>query len=218
MAVRIKIGGLTRAADAVAAEAAGAFYGGVILAPGSPRTLDPAVVPAIFAPTHLARCGVFVNESLGRITEIAQRLALDVIQLHGDETTDLVAAVREATGAEVWKAIRPRTGDDFAGETDRYRAVADGLLLDGWSAAARGGTGVTFPWREVARHRGRVDPSLRLVVAGGLTPENVAEVIALLSPDVVDVSSGVERSPGVKNADSIRRFAAAVQATAQVEI
>lgn len=211
MGIRIKICGLTRPEDARAAAAAGATYGGVILAPNSPRTVHPERVSGIFADTPLLRCGVFVNESRERLVELAAALRLGVLQLHGDETPELVAAVRAGSGGEVWKVVRPRTGDEFARAIEVYAGVADGLMLDGWSAAARGGTGTRFPWHEVAAYRDRLPPGTRLIVAGGLGPENVAEVVEILSPDVVDVSSGVEAAPGIKDHDAIRRFADAAR-------
>jgi phosphoribosylanthranilate isomerase len=209
--VRMKICGLTRNQDARSAVVAGASFGGVILAPGSRRTVSPGSVPAIFAGTDLVRCGVFVNEGAERIRRLAAEMDLGVLQLHGDETPEFAADLRSTTGVTVWKAIRPRSGGEFAAAAEGYDGAVDGLLLDGWSASARGGTGARFPWREVARHRERLEPSLTLVVAGGLTAENVAEVITLLSPDIVDVSSGVEASPGVKDPQRIQAFADAVR-------
>jgi phosphoribosylanthranilate isomerase len=210
MAARIKICGLTRPEDALAAADAGATYGGVILAPNSPRTVLPVSVPEIFGDTALLRCGVFVDEEPARIAELAAELCLDVVQLHGDETLEFLAELRRAFTGEIWKAVRPRSGQEFAWSAGRFSGAADGLMLDGWSPAARGGTGTQFPWRDVAVYRDRLDPRRRLIVAGGLTPENVTQVTAILSPDVVDVSSGVESSPGIKNHEAIRRFAAAV--------
>src|SRR5512134_3196935 len=95
---------------------------------------------------------------------------------------------------------------------ERYASVADGILLDGYSAFASGGTGSAFPWDEVARVRSRFPAKLQLIVAGGLTPSNVHRAITLLSPDVVDVSSGVEQAPGMKSEERVRAFIAAVSA------
>ncbi|HUE97423.1 MAG TPA: hypothetical protein VMN39_12240 [Longimicrobiaceae bacterium] len=207
-----KICGLTRPRDAAAAAEAGASYGGVILAHGSPRTLEPARAREVFGDTGLTRCGVFVNASLEAVLAAARALALDVLQLHGDEDAGFVERAREESGLEVWKAVRPREADEFSAAVDQYGAAADGLLLDGWSAVARGGTGTPFPWDEVAARREYLPGGVRLIVAGGLTPANVGEVIAVLAPDVVDVSSGVESAPGVKDARLVRAFAEAVHA------
>lgn len=217
MSVFIKICGLTRADDATVAAEAGARFGGVILAPGSPRTVPVDQVPGIFGDTRLTRCAVFVNESPESIAAIVREYGFGVVQLHGDESPAAAASIREDTGVEVWKAIRPRSSTEFAREADRYAGVVDGLLLDGWSAEARGGTGTRFPWAAVALERDRLDSDLRLAVAGGLRPDNVAEVIELLAPDVVDVSSGVEHSPGIKDPDLIRRFAEATRGGMQQE-
>jgi phosphoribosylanthranilate isomerase len=211
--VSVKICGLRRAQDAISAEEAGASYGGVILASGSPRTVSPRQAAEIFAGVGLARCGVVVNETIEGIRRLVDELGLSVVQLHGDEPPELAAAVREQTGAETWKAIRVRSGFDVVDALASYGSVADGLFLDGWSASARGGTGQTFPWEEVAAHRASLG-GLRLIAAGGLNPDNVARVIEVLAPDVVDVSSGVEATPGVKDARLIRAFSAAAKGAA----
>jgi phosphoribosylanthranilate isomerase len=111
----------------------------------------------------------------------------------------------------VWKAVRPRDGDEFAAAAVRYGGAVDALLLDGYSAQARGGTGVSFPWQAVADRLDLLPPGVALVAAGGLRPDNVAEAAAILRPAVVDVSSGVEASPGVKDAAAVRAFVAAVR-------
>ena len=98
------------------------------------------------------------------------------------------------------------------------RGEVVGLHLDGWSERGRGGTGTRFPWEEVAGHRAALAADVRLIVAGGLRPDNVAQVISLLTPDIVDVSSGVESAPGVKDPESIRRFAEVVRAAVAGEI
>lgn len=211
---QLKICGLTRPGDAAAADAASVAYGGAILAPGSPRTVSAERAGELFEGTGLIRCGVFVNAQLEDVVQVAQLARLGVLQLHGDEGPADVEAAAAATGLEVWKAVRPRTADEFSIAVERFADVADGLLLDGWSSTARGGTGIRFPWEEVAMRRTELPVGVRLVVAGGLTPANVAEVIAALSPDVVDVSSGVERAPGVKDDGLIRAFAEAVAGAA----
>jgi phosphoribosylanthranilate isomerase len=221
MEVRFKICGLTKASDARLAEEVGARYGGVILSAGSPRTVSPAVALATFADSRLLRAGVFVDEPAERVALLAAELRLDVLQLHGDESPEYLDDLRSkvTSGADgrvvaIWKAIRTRSGSDAADAARRYLGFIDGLHLDGWSAAARGGTGITFPWREVAAHRDTIDPAVRLIVAGGLTPDNVAEAIGVLAPDIVDVSSGVEIAPGVKDPELVRRFAHAVKGVA----
>jgi phosphoribosylanthranilate isomerase len=207
--VRVKICGLTRAEDARAAEAAGATYGGVILARGGPRSLEPAAAAAVLEGTGLRRVGVFVNEDPDAMLRSADLIGLQIMQLHGEESPERVDELRRSSGREVWKAIRPRGGEEFALALEAYAEVVDGLLLDGWSPSARGGTGARFPWAEIAAFRDRVPEGVRLIAAGGLTPENVAEAVAVLRPAVVDVSSGVEVAPGIKQHSLIERFAAA---------
>jgi phosphoribosylanthranilate isomerase len=137
---------------------------------------------------------------------LAERLGLAVIQLHGDERTSAVARIRAAGPWRVWKAVRPRTGREFATAVARWAGRVDGILVDGFSDAARGGTGARFPWDEVAARRGAVDDTTDLIVAGGLSPDNVALAVERLGPDVVDVSSGVEVERCVKSAERVRSF------------
>src|SRR5690606_34214902 len=120
---------------------------------GSPRTVSPERVDEIFGSAVLVRCGVFVDETVARIVELVERLDLGVVQLHGDETPELARSVRSSVDAAVWKAVRPRTRGEFVAAVDAFDGVVDALLLDGWSATARGGTGTPFPWREVAGPR-----------------------------------------------------------------
>lgn len=214
----IKFCGLTRPEDARAAQAAGAIFGGVILAEGSPRRVQAEDVVRIFEGLPLRRCGVFVNSDFETIAAAVDAMALDVVQLHGDEDPQLPRRLRAELGIEVWKALWPRTGEEFVAGLERFADAVDGVLLDGWSKSARGGTGTPFPWEEIARFRDRVPETLRFVVAGGLTPANVAQAMALLDPDAVDVSSGVESSPGRKDPHLIDEFAGAVRsATAKRE-
>jgi phosphoribosylanthranilate isomerase len=207
----VKICGLTRAADAAAAERAGATYGGVIFAPESPRRLDESRAAEVFADSGLVRCGVFVNESEARIAAAVDRIGLGVVQLHGEEIPEFAAIVRSTMGVEVWKALRIRNADDFEEGASRYEGSVDGLLLDGWSEQGRGGTGSRFPWQEVAERRRRLGFGTKLIAAGGLRPENVGELVELLDPEVVDVSSGVETAPGLKGEELIMRFVAAAK-------
>jgi phosphoribosylanthranilate isomerase len=201
----VKVCGLTRHEDALAAAAAGASYLGAVLAPGGKRTVTAEAARVIFEGTQAKRVGVFVDAGLDELEAAARAAGLHVLQLHGDETPELAAELR-ARGWTVWKALRPRTGAEFAAEAPRWAGAADALLLDGFSAAARGGTGASFPWAEVAARRDALPAGMALIAAGGLRPDNVAEAAGILHPDVVDVSSGVESAPGIKDADEIRRF------------
>jgi phosphoribosylanthranilate isomerase len=211
--VAFKICGLTRPEDALVAEEAGASFGGVVLAPGGKRTVSSDRAAEIFANSSLRRCGVFVDASREAVLHAADLLRLDVVQLHGDETPEMAEALR-AEGLTVWKAVRPQQAEDFIAVAELFGGVVDGILLDGWSPTAPGGAGARFPWEEIAPHRNRLGPRVHLIVAGGLDSGNVADAIALLNPDIVDVSSGVESAPGIKDTDRIRRFAAAVRGAA----
>jgi phosphoribosylanthranilate isomerase len=206
----VKVCGLTRHLDAAAAAEAGAAYLGAILAPGGRRTVTPDDAGVIFGNLPAQRVGVFVNATPSELRRAAEAARLDVLQLHGDEPPALAAALRDE-GFTVWKALRPRSGDELAAGIVHYAGAVDALLLDGWSADARGGTGTAFDWREAAERLAEMPAEMLLVAAGGLRAENVAEAAAILRPQVVDVSSGVEQAPGVKDHDAIRAFVAAVR-------
>jgi phosphoribosylanthranilate isomerase len=207
----VKFCGLTRREDALRADSLGARYGGVILAPGGKRSVSPEAAGALFAGTTLSRVGVFVDASVESVARDASLVGLDVLQLHGSETPESIDALREVGEWTIWKAIRPRSASDFLEALGRYGAVADALLLDGWSPSAAGGTGTRFPWEEVAGVLSFLPTSIGLVVAGGLGPTNVAQAISLLRPAVVDVSSGVESAPGVKDPAAMAAFIEAVR-------
>ncbi|HEX6748478.1 MAG TPA: phosphoribosylanthranilate isomerase [Longimicrobium sp.] len=209
----VKVCGLMRHEDAVVAAEAGARYLGAILAPGYRRTVTPEAAAVIFEGLPAQRAGVFVNAAADELRRAAEAARLDVLQLHGDESPDLAAALR-GEGFTVWKAIRPRSGDEFAEAAVLYAGSVDALLIDGFSADARGGTGTAFPWREVAERIAALGLDVAIVAAGGLRPENVAEAASILRPDVVDVSSGVESAVGIKDAEAVRAFAAAVRGLA----
>lgn len=201
----VKICGMMRRADAEAAAAAGADFIGVILAPGGRRSVTPAAAGIILHGLPIRRVGVFVNADVAELASAAVEARLDVLQLHGDEPPELGNRLR-ALGYTVWKALRPRSGEEFAEAAPPWAAAADALLLDGYSPDARGGTGHGFPWAEVARRLDALPAGTRLIAAGGLRPDNVAEAVRMLSPFAVDVSSGVEAAPGVKDPAAIRSF------------
>jgi phosphoribosylanthranilate isomerase len=207
----VKFCGLTRRADARLAASLGAGYGGVILAPGGKRSITPAAAAELFRELPLTRVGVFVDAGLDEVRRAAEVAGLDVLQLHGSEPPSEVAALRAEGRWKVWKAVRPRSAAELREALELYRSGADALLLDGWSACAPGGTGARFPWEEISAYRDEVPRSLAVVVAGGLTPGNVERAIALLRPDVVDVSSGVESAPGVKDPAAMPAFLEAVR-------
>jgi phosphoribosylanthranilate isomerase len=207
----VKVCGLTRRNDAEIATKAGAAYLGVVLAPGGKRTVAVEEARRFLEGLPARRVGVFVDADLDQLRHAAVELELHALQLHGEEPPELLEALRAAGPWELWKAVRVRGAADFRAAVERYGAHADALLLDGWSPAAYGGTGTRFPWDEIAVHRNLLPPGVSLIVAGGLRAENVADAVRLLRPHVVDVSSGVEDAPGIKNDDEVYRFLAAVR-------
>ena len=212
MPAEIKFCGLTRAEDARAAAMCGARYAGVIFA-GGPRALEPAAAAAVLDASGgaLARVGVFGTAEAGAVAAIVRAARLDVAQLHGDPTALQVRQVRAATGAGVWAVLRVEGAAD-ADRVDELDGEADAIVFDTRVPGKLGGTGIAFDWESAAR--GPRPHRSRLVVAGGLTPENVALAISALAPDVVDVSSGVETAPGVKDHQRMREFAEAVRSVA----
>jgi phosphoribosylanthranilate isomerase len=215
VAVDVKICGLTRSVDAEFADAAGAAYLGVIFA-GGPRERSPADARATLSGRRARKVGVFAGQSELEIAEIARTVGLDVIQLHGDSDPARVAAVRAATGLEIWAVVRTATGH-LPDDVEDLADASDALLVDAAAPGSTqlGGTGVTIPWLQLGESLDAMTAGHRIVLAGGLNPGNVGEAIDYVSPMVVDVSSGVESSPGVKDHQLVRAFIAAVRASGE---
>jgi len=218
VAVEIKFCGLTQPEDAQMAAFLGASYVGVIFA-GGPREITPARAKAILSdvPTLVRRVGVFGAKSIdgpnaasggAAIRRVVEQVGLDVVQLHGDLTAESVAELREVVGAAVWAVSR--VSGALPPDLGSLIEASDGLLLDAYSASALGGTGVSFAWEAVAADLQTIRGEKPIILAGGLRPENVGEAIAALAPDVVDVSSGVESAPGIKDHERMRAFRDAV--------
>lgn len=200
---RVKICGLTSLEDARWAWRCGADLLGFIFVPSSPRYISPAKVAGITEALRAEGCearfvGVFVNESPASLKKTVKACSLHLAQLHGDESAEYarqldfpVIVARRIRGHVPW--------DDLA----TYEAW--GYLLDSYDAHRRGGTGQTWNW-DLLRAGGETEVPGRLIVAGGLTPDNVASVVRGARPWGVDVSSGVERNPGHKDRDKLRRF------------
>jgi phosphoribosylanthranilate isomerase len=214
VAVEVKICGLTRPVDAEFADASGAAYLGVIFA-GGPRQRPPAEARATLAGRRAHKVGVFSSQSGTEIAQIAGEAGLDVIQLHGAADPERAHAVRAATGLEVWAVVRTADGTLPEG-TEELADAADALLVDALVAGRLGGSGVAVPWGILGESLDAMESGHRIVLAGGLTPDNVAEAISYVSPMVVDVSSGVESAPGVKDHARIQAFIAAVRATSDL--
>jgi phosphoribosylanthranilate isomerase len=183
----------------------GADAVGVILAPSKRRvTLEQAAVVFAEVPQSVARVGVFADAQADDVWEAVVRLGLAAVQFHGDEPPETC----ESAPAPVIKALRVGPGFDGA-DVDRYRGAVAALLLDTYVAGEQGGTGMAFDWSRVA---GILPQDIRIVLAGGLGPGNVAQAVRTLRPYAVDVSSGVERSPGIKDSAKIAAFCDAVRA------
>ncbi len=202
----IKFCGLTRAEDATYAAELGASYVGVIFASG-PRLLTEDRAAAVLAdvPRDVGRVGVFGDQPPAEIARIARRLSLRAVQLHGARDVARVDAVRSAVDAEVWPVIRI-PGSSLPAHATEIAAMSDVLFLDSFVDGSLGGSGVAFAWDEMATKIQSLRIGKRVVLAGGLRPDNVARAIAAISPDVVDVSSGVESAPGIKDHDRMRLF------------
>lgn len=201
--VRSKICGITRVEDALAAAEAGADAIGLVFYPKSPRAVSVQQARAIIAalPPFVTTVGLFVNSSRCELGEILDAVPLDMLQFHGDERP----ADCEGYHRPYIKALRVKPGDDVAAQIEPY-ANASGILLDTFVAGVPGGTGLAFDWSLVPRNLDRP-----IILAGGLTPENVRSAIEQTQPYAVDVSGGVEARHGIKDADKIRAFMRAVK-------
>ena len=203
---RVKICGLTRLEDAELAVEHGAWALGFILWEPSPRAADPAVAAGIARAMRRRAelVGVFVNASLDDVARAADALGLTHLQLHGDEGPAFATEARRRTGCKIIKAARIASGADLQA-LERYRT--DFHLLDARVEGKQGGTGESWDW-ELAGHRRSTIPA---ILSGGLTAENVADGIAAVRPYAVDVASGVEASPGIKDPEKVRAFLAAAR-------
>lgn len=213
MSVSVKVCGVTRPEDVATAADAGARYLGFVFFPKSPRHLEveTARALALDVPTGVAKVALVVNADNARLDDIVGRVPLDMLQLHGRETPERVAEIKARYGLPVMKAIgisEPRDLDQIY----LYAGVADQLLIDAKppkDADLPGGNGHAFDWDILA---GRKYWTVPWMLAGGLTPENVAEAVRRTGARQVDVSSGVEAAPGCKDADKIARFVGAASA------
>ena len=216
--IRIKICGITNLTDARAAIDAGADLLGFNFYRPSPRFIEPSAAREIIAavrtrmnagPQPVKMTGVFVNEpSVEAIAQVAEELKLDAVQLHGDELPDFCSRLKQLLpGLMVIKVLR--AGEKFSPDQALGYEV-DAIMLDSFHAELRGGTGQVFDWT-MGRRTGELVP--RLLLAGGLSPENVAEAIAQVQPYGVDACSSIESSPGLKDAGRMKAFVAAVRSS-----
>ena len=204
--VSVKICGLANVDDVRACADAGANYMGLVFFEKSPRniTIPAARELALAAPLGLAKVALVVNPSDAELDAITATVPLDMLQLHGRETPERVAEVKARYGLPVMKAVGIADGDDLP-KLESYFGVADQILVDAKppkGGELPGGNGLSFDWRLIAGRRWPCP----WMLAGGLTPENVAEAVKMTGAKQVDVSSGVEDAPGQKNAELIQKF------------
>jgi phosphoribosylanthranilate isomerase len=202
---RVKLCGTTRPEDAELAVEVGAWAIGFILWAGSKRAADPAVAAGIARAQRrkIELVGVFVNPTLDEVVHAVEAIGFSHVQLHGDEGPAFCSAVAQRTGARVIKATGIASGADMRA-IERFHT--DYHLLD----SGRGGTGQPWAWELAAQRHSQVP----VILAGGLTPENVAEGIEAVTPWAVDVATGVESAPGIKDRAKVEAFMAAASETA----
>lgn len=224
--VKVKICGITNMDDALYAAAAGADYLGFILYPPSPRAVPKETIQQITQTLrtlalshtegihHIPRLvGVFVNESAAIIAQVLDECGLDLAQLHGDEVPWMIGSPDSPLYGRCYKVLRPTTFVEAEAEAEWYTAPdwhpdRPALLIDAYHPTLRGGTGATADWSMIAPLAKTVPG---LLLAGGLTPDNVAEAVRQVEPFGVDVASGVESRPGVKDREKVTRFIAAAK-------
>jgi len=194
---RVKICGITNSEDALVAADAGADALGFVFYPPSPRCITPDQAAGIIAqlPPFIQSVGLFVDQSPDMVNQTVELCGLDLVQLHGDESPGLCKLIK----SRIIKAIRVRNETSLE---SMFSYEVSAFLLDAWSPLAHGGTGLTFDWELAVAASGKG----RIILAGGLTPENVADAVKRVHPYAVDVSSGVEASAGKKDPDRIREF------------
>ncbi len=207
---RVKICGVTLPDDAARVSAAGADFIGFNFWPRSKRYVDPERAPMLAAVAKGSGAaklvGVFVDPDVDEVLAVTSQVDLDIIQLHGDEHPDLVQKISRAVYRPVWKAIPVASQRDIE-HLDVWPVEA--VLLDA-PTPGRGGAGASFDWKLAREARERF-PRLHIVLAGGLAPDNVGDAIRAVEPWAVDVASGVEAGPGIKDAGKLDAFLAAAR-------
>ena len=213
MRIRIKVCGITRKQDAEAAVSLGVDALGFIFTRKSPRYVDPdfAAQLTVLVPPFVSRVGVFVDSDLDQVKHIVARAGLTQVQLHGKESAEYCRELRNWNRSlSICKAFLVG-GQPMELDPALYRGAIDCVLFDTYLKGMDGGTGKTFDWDKIAE----LHVDVPLILAGGLTPDNVGEAIKRTLPYAVDVNSGVEDRPGVKNQQLLARLVAAVRHTEQ---
>ncbi|MGB0703766.1 MAG: phosphoribosylanthranilate isomerase [Paracoccaceae bacterium] len=205
---RVKICGLTSPEAIKGAAQAGATYGGLVFYEKSPRHLSLAKARevALAAPPGFAKVALVVNPQDAFLEEMLSQVPIDILQLHGAEQPQRVQQIKQSTGLPIMKALGIATAQDLH-EIDRYAEICDQLLIDAKPAPGAklpGGNGLAFDWQLLENHTWKIP----WMLAGGLTPDNVAQAIRVTQARQIDVSSGVESAPGLKDMDKMRNFVA----------
>jgi len=208
MATLVKICGISTPETLAAAVGAGASHVGFVHFTKSPRHLSLADAGVLrrLVPAHVKAVLLVVNPAPDLLVDALRTVAPDVVQFHGAETPDTLARFRTETGIEAWRAMAVRDAASLA-DVAAFRGAADRVLLDAPASSLPGGNGTAFDWNLLAGW----DAPLAWGLAGGLTPANVADAVRLTGAPLVDSSSGVERSPGIKDVDKITAFCKAAR-------
>ena len=199
--MRVKICGITQPQQSIAIASLGATALGFICVPSSPRYVTIAQIQAAIAPLppNIDKIGVFANTTISEICQVVQESGLTGVQLHGDETPEFCYQLRQSLSqVEIIKALRVRSLEHLQ-TTTNYTDYVDTLLLDAYHPQQLGGTGQTLDWQMLERF----SPSLPWFLAGGLTPDNILTALSQITPNGIDLSSGVEHSPGNKDLDQV---------------
>lgn len=203
MSVRVKICGLTRVEDVQYAVNAGADALGFVFYAPSPRAVTAVQVMELikYIPPYVVIVGLFVDANLSEIQKVIEQIPIDVLQFHGNESAETCQNIAKSVGRRWYKAIQMREDLDVLAEMNKYReAGASAILLDAYHPSLKGGTGETFDWHKFPKS------DIPLILAGGLNPDNIEEAIKNTTPYAVDVSGGVEKEKGIKDAEKVRRF------------
>ena len=205
---RVKICGLTSPEAIKGAAQAGATYGGLVFYEKSPRHLSLAKARevALAAPPGFAKVALVVNPQDAFLEEMLSQVPIDILQLHGAEQPQRVQQIKQSTGLPIMKALGIATAQDLR-EIDRYAEICDQLLIDAKPAPGAklpGGNGLAFDWQLLENHTWKIP----WMLAGGLTPDNVAQAVRVTQARQIDVSSGVESAPGTKDMEKMRNFVA----------
>lgn len=199
--MRVKICGITKPEQGQVIAQLGATALGFICVPASPRFVTPRQIRAVVDSLEVSinRVGVFADSSIEDICQVVSSGGLNAVQLHGSESPEFCIQLRQSLpGIEILKALRVRTPDSL-NQAEIYANYVDTLLLDAYHPEQLGGTGQTLDWKTLQQF----NPSCPWLLAGGLTPDNILDALKMVQPSGIDVSSGVERSPGDKDLDKV---------------